>query len=171
MAPTPSHLMSFISLFVFNQVFFTLVDGRMTKLACSQTNTFIHWKSTENSLKHIWLVVGSHHSDELISNSLREEGDHPVVTTQANPPEVLATLLSLSSVSDYGVTMPTELASLLVYVYSLWSAVVQPCPDYRPLSAGSLNAKQVGLHTHTHNTHQTTCTKHTLYICNIGCMI
>ncbi|KAG7276558.1 hypothetical protein CRUP_019608 [Coryphaenoides rupestris] len=38
--------------------------------------------------------------------------------------------------------MPTELATLLVYIYSLWSAVVQPCPDYSPLSAGSLNAKQ-----------------------------
>ncbi|KAK0155543.1 Apolipoprotein M [Merluccius polli] len=38
--------------------------------------------------------------------------------------------------------MQTELASLLLYVYSLWSAVIQPCPNYTPLSVGSLSAKQ-----------------------------
>ncbi|CAL8248326.1 unnamed protein product [Lota lota] len=38
--------------------------------------------------------------------------------------------------------MPTELASLLLYVYSLWFAVFQPCPNYTTLSAGSLNPKE-----------------------------
>ncbi|KAJ3598171.1 hypothetical protein NHX12_001684 [Muraenolepis orangiensis] len=44
--------------------------------------------------------------------------------------------------------MPTELASLLLYVYSLWSAVTQLCPSYTPLSAGSLSAKQVSPEEH-----------------------
>ncbi|XP_059921359.1 apolipoprotein M [Gadus macrocephalus] len=43
---------------------------------------------------------------------------------------------------DQGVTMPTELASLLLYVYSLWVAVSQPCPNYTALSADSLNPKE-----------------------------
>ena len=52
--------------------------------------------------------------------------------------------------------MPTELASLLLYVYSLWVAVSQSCPNYTALSADSLNPKEVGLHTqHTYNTHNT----------------
>ncbi|CAL8261718.1 unnamed protein product [Boreogadus saida] len=43
---------------------------------------------------------------------------------------------------DQGLTMPTELASLLLYVYSLWVAVSQPCPTYTALSVDSVNPEE-----------------------------
>ncbi|CAL8336708.1 unnamed protein product [Gadus morhua 'NCC'] len=40
---------------------------------------------------------------------------------------------------DQGATMPKNLASFLLYVYSMWVVVSQPCPTYTALSADSLN--------------------------------
>ena len=61
---------------------------------------------------------------------------------------------------DQGATMPKNLASLLLYVYSMWVVVSQPCPTYTALSAASLNLEEVGIHTqHTYNTHNTHTTR------------
>ncbi|XP_059921200.1 apolipoprotein M-like [Gadus macrocephalus] len=43
---------------------------------------------------------------------------------------------------DQGVTMPKNLASLLLYVYCMWVVVSQPCPTYTALSVDSLNPEE-----------------------------